>query len=761
MNKRTANYQATKDDRRGEDEDDDVPQEAKLASEDILSKRKILKPRSRLTGSAKFSPQIDSKNTSVAADEDKPKANPFGSFASASQSLSSTSSIFGNGSSNSNSSTTESTKPNPFGKFKTSNSEVSSTTSNLYPVNSLSKFSSSTVTAPSSTSNEHSSIASQIKALNENFMQALTISSKKAPLGDYTDYCDKYIKYFKQIRDGSVSKSGPGALPAKISSIPKPSIAPVSDAQKAVEPASKPAIVAITEDSDDDSDDEKIEIKGPTFSFTQSTGTKSNSVFKFGAAAKKKKVTSDSDSEDEIEIKGPEFTLSNVTAKNTKVDTAFTWGKKAIVGEKKEEEKKEEAPKTGFTFDAKKTEEAPKTGFTFDAKKTEEAPKTGFAFGAKKTEEAPKTGFTFGAKKTEESPKTGFNFGTAKTEEAPKTGFTFGANKSEEAPKTGFNFGAMSSKPDTSAEKPAFSFGASAASSSSSEKTSDAPKPAFNFGTMKAAPASGDTNGNSKPAFSFSFASKPQSEPTETKENEDAAKPAAPAFSFTPSNTTGSTPSFSFGKTTTTDSVKPTAAFNFSNTANAKPAETPAKASLFGNSGATGGSIFGGANSGAPVFGNSNAGKFNFSFAKPAESKPTESKPVESSSSEPSDQPKPAASTEPNDEKFAGEENEEITYNKKAKLLQIEDGKYVTKGLGFLRILENKETKKFRLVLRSEGSNNVLLNTYVMKEVKYETAGKNTLKIPIFNDGKVEVYFIRVKSGPDLITAIDKCKESM
>lgn len=111
--------------------------------------------------------------------------------------------------------------------------------------------------------------------------------------------------------------------------------------------------------------------------------------------------------------------------------------------------------------------------------------------------------------------------------------------------------------------------------------------------------------------------------------------------------------------------------------------------------------------------------------------------------------------SEPPNEKFAGEEDEEIKYNKKCKLLFFDGKAYQTKGLGYLKILENKESHKRRLVLRSEGLNRVIFNQYIVPKIKYEQHG-NAIKVPVFSDGKLEIYLLRVKDGKELLTVIEE-----
>ncbi|KAH3663375.1 hypothetical protein OGAPHI_005365 [Ogataea philodendri] len=295
---------------------------------------------------------------------------------------------------------------------------------------------------------------------------------------------------------------------------------------------------------------------------------------------------------------------------------------------------------------------------------------------------------------------------------AEKPAFTFGQSKPAEAAVPAFSFG----KPAESAfAKPAFSFNApakeepKASEPEPSSETASAPTPAFSFGSSS--------------AFSFS-------KPSETKpEAKDESQPAKPVFSFSaPSN-----------------------GFNFGASA-PKPAEA-ANPFSFGSTPA--------AAAAAPA-----TSTFNFNFSAP---KTEESKPA--------DTDKPDEEVEQNDDvkgDFAvvklsqkvdtktGEENETVVYSKKSKILQFDaankDDPYKSIGLGELKVLKNTETGKARILVRSEGGMNVILNVAILKDLKYELIGKgNSIRLPTFTaDGKLETYIARVKTADDGKTLLEK-----
>uniref|UniRef100_UPI0001E070FC ABR034Wp n=1 Tax=Eremothecium gossypii TaxID=33169 RepID=UPI0001E070FC len=117
-----------------------------------------------------------------------------------------------------------------------------------------------------------------------------------------------------------------------------------------------------------------------------------------------------------------------------------------------------------------------------------------------------------------------------------------------------------------------------------------------------------------------------------------------------------------------------------------------------------------------------------------------------------------------------GEENEEVLFCEKAKLLIFDsDTKgYTSRGVGELKLLRKKDDKgKVRVLMRSEGMGHVLLNTSVVKSFKYQPIdadNENLIKWPIITDGKLETFIIKVKQKADgrrLVGAVADAQQAM
>lgn len=158
--------------------------------------------------------------------------------------------------------------------------------------------------------------------------------------------------------------------------------------------------------------------------------------------------------------------------------------------------------------------------------------------------------------------------------------------------------------------------------------------------------------------------------------------------------------------------------------------------------------------------GSSNTTNSPFSFSQP----PTNGAPLFGSSSKP-DVAKPAEQekqageddeTMPPEaqislsEKGPGEEDEESVYEKRAKVFEFIGGQYKPKGLGILRILVHKNTKKARVLVRAEGSGRPLMNTLLRSQITYKNEGKGNVKVLDFGaDGKPLTMLVRVKTADD------------
>lgn len=241
---------------------------------------------------------------------------------------------------------------------------------------------------------------------------------------------------------------------------------------------------------------------------------------------------------------------------------------------------------------------------------------------------------------------------------------------------------------------PQLSFGGATATGTPSS-TPGATKAGFNFG----APSSGGAGFSIGSGVPF---------PSESKVTPggDKPAPAASPFSFsTPASTEKkddkSAPSFSFGSTSIPAASKP-ASTGFSFGSAAAPTSSfsfgvkaPASTFSFGAKTDTTSTF-------TPSFGQTPA-----STSTPAPASITESS-TEAASEETAE-----GSGEPSvnlaEEGGAGEEGEDTLFQVRTKLHKLDNGKYVSVGLGQLKLKQNKETGKRRLLLRTDGNGNVVL----------------------------------------------------
>ncbi|CAI5759922.1 unnamed protein product [Candida verbasci] len=360
--------------------------------------------------------------------------------------------------------------------------------------------------------------------------------------------------------------------------------------------------------SDSESEDEamqnkkEIKIQGPQFTLNSNPTVKS-SPFTFDPKKLAKKNAPDSDeSEDEIEIKGPQFTFNKPIK-----DKIFKFSSQP----QNSEEKKVDSNSTVFNFGKPTSENKPTSSKSFgststDNTKAENQPQSEtnsskpFAFGLnsvtnqdsstnkpisfgnsatiKQNEATNSKTFTFGSntstKPADSTASKPFAFGSKNTPAKPEESIPITLTKKDEHPTTTstkpFSFGSSNTKQEesttTTTTKP-FTFGGS--------NTND--KLGFNFGTTS---TTKETE-VAKPSFNFN--------PKPTTDN--IAKPFG-EFNNTQSedkpksNPFGSTdkPTFSFNKPSTDSTNKPSPSFSFTNNPETKSNEgQQATSSLFGN----------------------------------------------------------------------------------------------------------------------------------------------------------------------------------
>ena len=805
MAKRVADEQITKDGM--PNYSDGEPDAPAIASSDVLSRRKILKPKGRL-----------GSNTTGAG------SNAFGAINKPPQSIFS----FGGSGNNAASGIT------PSQPAQSSN-----------PFNFANKPESNTVNTASVDKDN------KIKALNENFIQAITKLNVPNTIADFTPIAQKYIDYYKSIlknetfleiaskevkepvqppptssfqfkpsnvsapsaaatvtpfsfkpsAQSSESKSnGPvfsfnsnsqqqtTTKPAFSFNTPASSITgsttsapptfstePVSSSvpNEASKSETKRELINLDSDSESESDKEdsktkEVKVQGPKFTLTSNPTTKS-SPFTFDPKKLAKKNAPDSDDlEDDVEIKGPTFQFNKPIQ-----DSVFKLTSNSADNTSKLDEKKEEEVKSTPLFGATtqdKDQATTLTGlFGFGQNKGGEtkAPSLfGGSFGSNgnTTEQKPVSTFSFGnsQNKTDSSANTetkktatpSFSFGTTNSSSKP----LFGSLNNEGNAKPAFTFGSTTDKKDESASAtatttPSFSFGTQP-NKTDSAKEAQGDKPATSlFGNSS-------DNANKPATTGFSFGAKTQEDKSEAPKFVFGSSKANP-FTFGASNNQGdsaTTPSFNFGSNSSNDAVlfgsKPTGAFNFAQKQEDQKNETSSTVT-------TSSSSFGLTK---PAF------AFPFGSAKP-EDGPEEKKNEETVPEEETGgkfEPVAKLSNEQVDSK-SGEENETAKFTIRSKLMEYDsknsENRYTNKGIGELKVLFNEQTKKSRILIRADGSLRVLLNTLILSSVKYDSIGNGSLiRVPTIDaddSSKIITYVIKVKTpqdGEQLLKCINELK---
>ena len=123
-----------------------------------------------------------------------------------------------------------------------------------------------------------------------------------------------------------------------------------------------------------------------------------------------------------------------------------------------------------------------------------------------------------------------------------------------------------------------------------------------------------------------------------------------------------------------------------------------------------------------------------------------------------------------------GEENEDVLFEVRTKVLEYKSEKelseigskdesgWKTRGLGPLRVLRNSETGRTRIVMRSEPGANVIINSPLIQDNKYDVnpSGKEgaSLKTGIFMDGKLKNWVFKVKTIKIANELVDYLKEN-
>jgi hypothetical protein len=98
-----------------------------------------------------------------------------------------------------------------------------------------------------------------------------------------------------------------------------------------------------------------------------------------------------------------------------------------------------------------------------------------------------------------------------------------------------------------------------------------------------------------------------------------------------------------------------------------------------------------------------------------------------------------------------GEEDEDVLFKTRAKareyaILRGGDKKeWITRGVGQLRVLKHRESKKTRIVMRTGPAGKIILNTALMSEMDYKVSGERAVLFGIVTDeGKLNQWMISV-----------------
>ncbi|KAL3231112.1 Nucleoporin NUP2 [Nakaseomyces bracarensis] len=622
--------------------------------------------------------------------------------------------------------------------------------------------------------------AAKLKALNLQFKDKISEFINKDACCDLRSTFIKYGKYLDEINADSSVTAAPSTKPftftpqnttenvvpgfGKVNNNIQPSVQTpkqttfnfTPQAPTAEKKTSEPIVEKTSEnapaqknESDSESDsDEEIKVEGPKFTLSGNTKPiTSDKTFSFGVTKQQKKKEDDSDSDSDIEIKGPQFTFTGTVKSDVfklkKSDGNSSSETKAAenIPESKDEAKEEKKPMPKFSFGSTSnpfsSTSTSATAPSSEDQKNDTASKPAFSFGSISS--------TTGDKKEETTTKPlqfSFSSETAKKTDTPLNKDT------EENTKPSFSFGATKPNPFTSAG--GFFFGKTDNTPSSSTEENN--KPSFSFGATK--PAEEPTD--SKPSFSFMA---PATKNDDAAKDDETASPESkenkkPSLSFNFSSSSEAPKSaFSFGNnlkqnSTGNDTTKPSGGFTFGQSkapafAFGKPSsETEEKASSTNN---------------PPSAGFKFSLPFNNSSSNNEEKKSTENTQVAANTEDTNATETPiddAASKQMSLQN--GEEDELPLFTQRSKLMTVntETNGYDSRGVGELKLLQRKDDKsKIRLLCRSDGMGNILLNTALVKSFKYvplTADNENLVKIPTIDEsGKLVTYVARFKQKAD------------
>lgn len=558
-------------------------------------------------------------------------------------------------------------------------------------------------------------------AMNEKFVDTISAKVRENAAVDLSDVVSKYLEYSKTL--GGDHANVANSTTSTTSTIS----APVTTATPTPASADKPksslfSFGATKNFSAGNTDTEKKDT-------TSTSTTTSSPSFNFGAGAAAKPAvskpfsfgTSSDTKEDKPAVTTPAATPSfgfpkaDTTKETDAKDTTtaakpFTFGSSTPSGpsfsfNKSGADVAKEKTAPSFSFTAKKPEEKKEEKkpepVSVDSDSDSDDDAIDITKGPSFTLAAPPTttnsAFSF-SKPQSEVKSTGPSFTFDKKVSSGPFNFkseTKTEEKKEDKPEE--------KKEDKSENKKDFTWNPSQGVVFGSNKTEEsADKPAFSFGSTSSA----------KP---FTFGAKA----------DDAEDKPKPAFSFgSKSAESSDKPAFSFGAKPAESASSDKPSFSFGTPAFGAKTESSSDKPAFGVSS---GNLFKGDTKGE---------------TKPAAASSTES-------GEPDDTPKTVTDSDDLSGQGPGEENEDNVAEYRTKLYKLDDGKWDVCGVGQLRVLVDKDTKKARILMRAEQSGRVLLNCVVRKELTYSTTKSNVNIVDFDADSKPIKYMARIKTAPE------------
>ena len=99
-----------------------------------------------------------------------------------------------------------------------------------------------------------------------------------------------------------------------------------------------------------------------------------------------------------------------------------------------------------------------------------------------------------------------------------------------------------------------------------------------------------------------------------------------------------------------------------------------------------------------------------------------------------------------------GEEDEDVVFEIKAKAMVYDrpSSKWDVKGVGFLRVLKNRDTGKTRVLMRQDPSGKVMLNASLTWRLTYESPQSKHVRFPFASEsGRLEAWTLRVGKDED------------